>query len=58
MIKLSDTPADQQANRKQMAEKPATKVPAPRQKKRRPTTGELIDGLSKYEWNFEAMKRA
>jgi hypothetical protein len=27
-------------------------------KKKRPTTGELLDNLSKYRWNFEAMNSA
>jgi len=27
-------------------------------KKKRPTTGELLNNLSKYRWNFEALESA
>jgi len=39
--------------------KPAAPIakPAPAKKKRQ-TTGELLDNLSKYRWNFEAMESA
>ena len=36
----------------------AVKATKPVAKKRRPTTVELFESLSKYEWNFEAMTSA
>lgn len=48
----------QQLGKPKTTAKAPAKAVKPTVKKRRPTTGELIESLSKYKWDFEAMKRA